>query len=464
MSADRAAGSAGPASIVGEPLRHPHPLVLVLSTAFAAVGAMTFANAPYTLAGYGLGMFALLTLGLLLPRLTAFVCFTVGYGVGTGVALDLQTSFAQAQIGAAVILPLLLLVFLFVRPKAGYLGSALLVVTLETLAAVVVGLSTFGSSGSYTAMAIMDVVYVLPAAAVARMATSDRPLGVRIGGSVLGVAGTVLAFLSGSVFLAVGPLLVGVLMVLLTSVLAFSRPRILSSWVSPARRALALTLVMLLLASAVTATSSQALGYDLRAALPESSAAYWTHTAWVQPSSASPGCRPGWNFAGDGTFAGGVWHKERLHLIDPCRVVQGTVAGVSNDSGYGADGDFSFDLHLPSSEQSYLTIGDGVLNGGTLHVEVVPRDQPSVLRNLTLCLGMQVQVTGAFVIDTDHGMGSEIHPAWSVVVLDPTCHAASPSSATPSDSSGTRPWGVSSSVGTAALGLGSFLALLRRVA
>ena len=48
---------------------------------------------------------------------------------------------------------------------------------------------------------------------------------------------------------------------------------------------------------------------------------------------------------------------------------------------------------------------------GHIHVEIVPHDQGNVI---IPGKGDYIMVTGAWVIDTDHGSWSEIHPAWHI--------------------------------------------------
>ena len=82
-----------------------------------------------------------------------------------------------------------------------------------------------------------------------------------------------------------------------------------------------------------------------------------------------------------------------------------------------SDGDFSSGL------------ADNTLEGGELHIEVVPADQHSVLDPLGrgLCPGGVVKVTGMPVVDADHGVGSEIHPARAITILEhPSTSSASP--------------------------------------
>jgi hypothetical protein len=65
-----------------------------------------------------------------------------------------------------------------------------------------------------------------------------------------------------------------------------------------------------------------------------------------------------------------------------------------------------------------LSIGSIILRHRTIHIEVVPADQEKVLGPIGgVCPGDVVKITGVFVIDTDHGMHSELHPAYKIEIL-----------------------------------------------
>jgi len=44
--------------------------------------------------------------------------------------------------------------------------------------------------------------------------------------------------------------------------------------------------------------------------------------------------------------------------------------------------------------------------------------QSTVLKGLNLKPGDRIMVTGVFVLDTDHGWWSEIHPAWKIEKIE----------------------------------------------
>ncbi len=67
--------------------------------------------------------------------------------------------------------------------------------------------------------------------------------------------------------------------------------------------------------------------------------------------------------------------------------MSGVVEALTASSGPAVDRDYTFDLRLDPGQAWTPSLGSYVLNGGTMHVEVVPWDQPSVLRGLTLTPG-----------------------------------------------------------------------------
>jgi len=115
------------------------------------------------------------------------------------------------------------------------------------------------------------------------------------------------------------------------------------------------------------------------------------------------GCRTG-------DVLAGVWKPSRLQLMDACRSVSGTVASVRVE----ADGDYHVNIRPDAGYQESLNQRNVTVQHGGLVVEVIPADQALVAPPRT---GEHVQVTGAFVLDRDHGW-LEIHPAWIITVGD----------------------------------------------
>lgn len=123
----------------------------------------------------------------------------------------------------------------------------------------------------------------------------------------------------------------------------------------------------------------------------------------------------------------GVHGPDRLKVLSPCAVFQGTVkeAPVKNP-----DGDVSFQVS-PDPGYARMLNAHNRSEGG-LHIEIVPRDQPGCtpgqpvhvgdVPDLGTCsgrdvgppaLGAHVRIIGPWVLDRNNNW-YEIHPAWSV--------------------------------------------------
>jgi hypothetical protein len=166
-------------------------------------------------------------------------------------------------------------------------------------------------------------------------------------------------------------------------------------------------LVMVILGFALGGTQ---LRYNLGASLYPLNPHSWDPgSRWEQ---ASPSLCP----ATQNVFAS-TWSPTRLRLVSTCTTVLGTAGELITAED---DGDYTFDLEINSTYSGLLSLSDLVLEKGELHVEVVPADQHQLLdpMNGGICPGDLLSVTGALVIDTDHGMGSEIHPAMAIKVLN----------------------------------------------
>jgi len=126
----------------------------------------------------------------------------------------------------------------------------------------------------------------------------------------------------------------------------------------------------------------------------------------------------------------GVHDPQRLKVHKPCATFDGTVVEAPERA---PDGDLTF-LAAPDRAYKWMLNAKNRRKGG-LHIEIVPRDQPSCKRgqritaypvnNLGVCsgahveappLGAHVRVIGPYVLDSwDHW--NEIHPVWKLEIL-----------------------------------------------
>lgn len=386
---------------------------LILAALLSFLGAITLGNAPYLFFGYGLSTFAVFAVALTC-RPGSRIGFVVGLVLGVAVDLSSQSLFLFVGVGAIVVRLLQFFLLLRLRRRIGDLAACLVALLVGVFAAIAVGLIAFGGEGIQPAYAIFDVVYLVPAWMLARIQAARLPRTEGTGLAALVISATIVAFASASAFLLAAPFLAAIVALALVGVLVFRRrgPLPLARRTRADRYAplaiAALLVVLFLVSGPAVAYSVRADGYAL---YPDSLAA----RQWIQTSSAA-GCRSG-DLAGGRTEASGVWTPARLRVLSTCVTVSGIIEALMPTSGPAVDGDFSFDIKVDAGYEWTLSLGSYVLKAGHLHIEVVPSDQPAVLANLTLVPGTHVQVTGVWVLDTDHGWFSEIHPAWSVVLL-----------------------------------------------
>ncbi len=384
-----------------------------LAASLSFLGGLTFGNAPTVFFGYGLSAFAMFAVALTC-RPGSRVGFVVGLVLGVAVALNAQSLFTYAGVGGVAVRLLQFFLLLRLRRRVGDLAACLLVLLVGVFLGIAVGIASFGGEGLQPAFAVFDVVYLVPAWMLARIQAARLPRFDSLGLSALIVAATLVAFASASTFLVLPAFLASMVTLALVGAVVLRRrgPMPLTKRTSTDRFAppivAVLLIVLFLVSGAETGYALRAIGYPL---YPDS----LTANQWMQTSAAA-GCHAG-DLAGGRTVDNGVWTPARLRVLSTCVTVSGTVEALEPTSGPRVDGDYSLDIRVDPGYEWTLSLGSYVLNNGNLHVEVVPSDQAAVLGNVTLVPGAHIRVTGVWVLDTDHGWFSEIHPAWSVVVL-----------------------------------------------
>lgn len=127
-----------------------------------------------------------------------------------------------------------------------------------------------------------------------------------------------------------------------------------------------------------------------------------------------------------------IYHQPRLHVLKACATVTGTIVDAShgkNKDGarHEADGDGHFWLKLDPGQESFLNAMNVKNEGGNLVFEPVCRYRVTQKDALEACknykqplvvppVGSHVRMTGAFVLDAEHGH-IEFHPVSSIDVL-----------------------------------------------
>jgi hypothetical protein len=136
-----------------------------------------------------------------------------------------------------------------------------------------------------------------------------------------------------------------------------------------------------------------------------------------------------------------IYHPSRLHVIDACKTVTGTVESVR----YEPDGDVHVLVKLPARLSSLLNSGNYADQHGDLLVEIICVGTVSQADAESACSGYtnqvtvpssgeRVRITGTYVLDADHGW-MEIHPVTSLAVLS----AAAPPPSAPAAPAGCHP-------------------------
>ena len=143
--------------------------------------------------------------------------------------------------------------------------------------------------------------------------------------------------------------------------------------------------------------------------------------AWkLAPLMEKPGPPQGTSSC-DATLWNAVYRPERLVIIEPCKTVEGTIFLVRPQK----DGDLH--ILLDVADPSLLNDVNWTRQQGMLVLEPICQEEPTQRSAILPCRnysgqyfyvlkGMRVRVTGAYVLDRDHGW-MEIHPVTSIVPI-----------------------------------------------
>jgi hypothetical protein len=308
-------------------------------------------------------------------------------------------------VGAVIVRALQVYVLSRLKDRMGAVGASACTELLGAWVATLLGFVFYGGDALATTMTFFDAVFIFPAYFLTRSFDGREPNSPFVAGAIL--ASTFGIFLSASPFWV--PLATVVSLAALAAAAFLALGREASKKVSAALLAFALVGVPLALS-----TNAMAFSYNLRndfyPLYPDS----LSSSQWIQTIS-SAACMQG-NVAGAGTVQNGVWGPQRLRVLSTCVTVSGVIKGLTPTSGPANDNDFGIDIKPDSQFTPLLSICNLVIEGGLLHLEVVPSQQPSLANTLaSLRPGDKITVTGSLVLDTDHGYGAEIHPVWAIL-------------------------------------------------
>ena len=386
---------------------------IILGVIFSFFGAISFGEAPYVIAGYGLATFCLLVIAYTMDANEAYIAFIVGNSLGLVLDWYTQSLLLLVIIGAGIFRIVQAIVLIELKKRYNLIASSLISIITLTIVATLIGMFFYGGEGLMTSMTLFDVFYIFPAYLVYYIKNSGIEAPHKLIGYVLTISATITVFLSISTFFLPIPFIVG-LVLLTVFVLAIWKANLSSIKIKPVQSYI-VSVVIVIVFAVTFLISGPAAQYAVTTNLYPIMPSSLTVSQWQQTNPSS-NCRQG-NTAGAGTEENGVWSPPRLRVISTCQTVTGIVELIYNDTGAWIDGDFSFDIRPDPSYSYLMSFGSYVLENATIHVEVVPSDQATVLSGLNLHAGEHVSVTGVWLLDTNHGWYSEIHPAWNITQI-----------------------------------------------
>ncbi|WP_202320691.1 hypothetical protein [Archaeoglobus neptunius] len=357
----------------------------LLFVLFGTLATSTMMNAPAIFVGYGLVYLVMLLASWLFNPKKAFFAVLLSTLLSLPILLMTKAVFVEVAVLNVIVRAPIAYVASYVRWRNGLLSSTFTLSALETFTALLIAILYFGDDGIHASLSIFGIL-LAPFGYVVYMAIEN-------GEKLKATAGLFAAFLF-YLSLVTFPVLVTVFSSLLAVPLLTRRSRSL----------LALTLVLLFASSAYALTADDGFKNNLKISLYPFNPKSWSEERWKQESGLCPEMSD--VFVNTHT-------PERLRIIGSCIEITGIVKKPPFVAG---DGDYCFDI-IPDNKNA-LGIGNYVLRRGALHVEVVPRDQIEVLTPVQgVCPGDLVKVRGVWVVDTDHGMWTEVHPAFKIEIL-----------------------------------------------
>jgi len=363
---------------------------MILFVLLAGLASATMVNGPALFLGYGL-TFPVMLLGAWMFRpLRAATLVLIAMLLALPFYVLPHSIFLTIALFAVVLRPSLTYVTSKVYLARGRLASVFALAVIETSLALTIGVLYYGADAIETGLSIFGVIFAIycySAGLYARQTGSTRVAGVLA--SLVALLAYFLALYS---FLALWTAILSLLSVGLLILATKWGPRMKGVVYG----SLALAVVGLALGGQPLLSNVSASSYPFL----QSS---WTSSRWAQSNSACP--------VTSNAFAS-VHDPSRLRIVNACVSVTGQVGlSIERDT----DGDFSFQLRPTTLNASVLSLSNYIFWGGYVHVEVVPADQQRILQPIGgVCPGDMVKVTGALVIDTDHGMFSELHPVYSI--------------------------------------------------
>ena len=368
---------------------------------FIVIGGLASAlmvNAPAIFLGYGFPYLVMLLAAWLFKPRDAFLAVLGAMLVAMPFLIIPKSVFVEIAVLNVIIRPLVTYPASVIRWKyeeSGLLVSALSLTAIEAAAALGVAVIYYGDDGIHAGLAVFSIFLIPFAYAIY---TSLKKSGIeRVTGVFASIASTAGFYFSIFSFPAYPTLL-----------LSLAALVMVLYWTARGQNLLPALAIMTVIAGFLL--GGQPLHANLKTGLYPFEPQSWSEERWSGNANLTSLTPPQNVFEYTHTPA-------RLRIVSTHVEVVGT---VRNPPKVESDGDYCFDI-IPDKEFGHtLGIGNMILRKGALHVEVVPHDQDKVLEPIGgVCPGDVVRVRGVWVVDTDHGMWAEIHPAWEIEVLSP---------------------------------------------
>ena len=363
---------------------------LLLFIILGGLGTGLMVNAPAIFLGYGFAYLTMLLAAWIFKPRDAFTAVLGATLVALPFLILPKSAFVEVAVLNILVRPIVTYLASLIRWRKGLIVSALSLTALEELLALTIAILYYGDDGIHTGLAIFGI-FLTPFAYVIYASLEKEGIGRPIG-AFGGLIASFAFYFSLFAFPA-----------MLTTVLSVIGLLLFLYWLSRANSTAiaAVGIVIVVFGLLLGGSSLQA---NFKTGLYPFELKSWSDARWMQENSS---CiqRP--------DVFEGTHTPSRLRIASTCVETVGVVRIPPFIAG---DGDYCFDI-LPENKE-LLGVGNYVLRKGGLHIEVVPADQERVLRKIGgVCPGDVVRVKGVWVVDTDHGMWAEIHPAEKIEII-----------------------------------------------
>jgi len=363
---------------------------LCLFVILGGLGTSLMVNAPAIFLGYGFAYLTMLLAAWLFKPRDAFLAVLGATILALPFLILPKSAFIEVTLLNVLVRPLVTYPASIIRWRNGPLVSALSLTVLESIAALAIAILYYGDDGIHTGLAVFGLFLAPFAYAIYR--SLERGGAEKIVGAFGGSIACIAFYFSLITFPAVPTALLSIIALLLLFYWLVRREGVTIP---------AIGVVIVVIGLALGGTAIQA---NLKTALYPFEPQNWNDLRWMQDNSS---CIQTTNVF-EHTHT-----PSRLRIVDTC---VDTVGVVKIPPFIAGDGDYCFDV-VPENK-NLLGVGNLILRKGGLHIEVVPADQERVLKEIGgICPGDVVKVRGVWVIDTDHGLWTEVHPAEKIEVI-----------------------------------------------